>query len=261
MPAMVDNAVRREGAGRRRFWRHPALMALGAALVIVVASFIPTVWYMLTVERQSALPQGRDAPWDADVAADGAVRALGLRLPGSTLGDLRTRWGDELQVALMVTQGAPAALEASVERARPGGVAGRLLVTAQAGPDQLARWQAAALREEATSPRTRRLTLQPQDLTEALRAPVTSLGFVPQVQLDAELVRRRFGEPAQVVTESTSREHWLYPERGLAVALDADGRELLQFVAPSQFETLLRVPLLEAARRADTDRPLRTGPG
>lgn len=261
MLAMVDDALRPEASGRRRLWRHPALLALGAALVIVVAAFVPTVWYLLSVERPSGSPQRRDAPWDADVAADGAVRALGLRLPGSTLGDLRTLWGDELQVALMVTQGFPPALEASVERARPGGVAGRLLVTARAEPAQLARWQVGALNPQATSPRTRRLTLQPQDLSEALRAPLTSVGFVPQVQLDAELVRRRFGEPSQVVAESPTREHWLYPERGLAVALDTEGRELLQFVAPSQFEALLRAPLLEASRRAGQDRPVRTGPG
>lgn len=261
MPGMVDPAARREASARIPVWRQPAAMALGAALAIVVAAFVPTAWVMLSGEGSPARPQARDAPWDADVAADGAVRALGLRLPGSTLADLRTLWGEELQVALMVTQGAAASLEASVERARPGGVAGRLLVTAQAEPGQLARWQAGALRGEATSPRTRRLTLQPQDLAEAMGAPLTSVGFVPQVQLDAELVRRRFGEPRQVVAESPTREHWLYPERGLALAIDADGRELLQFVAPAQFEALLREPLLQAARRAGPQPPVRTGPG
>jgi hypothetical protein len=261
MPVMADSAARREASGRVAGWRHPAAIALGAALAIVVASFVPTAWVMLSADGSLSQPPSRDAPWDADVAADGAVRALGLRLPGSTLGDLRTLWGDELQVALMVTQGSAASLEASVERARPGGVAGRLLVTAQADPGQLVRWQAGALRGEATSPRTRRLTLQPQDLAEALRAPVTSVGFVPQVQLDAELVRRRFGEPRQVVAESPGREHWLYPERGLALALDADGRELLQFVAPAQFEVLLRAPLMQAARRAQPPPAVRTGPG
>lgn len=256
MAAMTDTAPATPAApARRRLWRHPAVMALAAALAIVAASFVPTLWHMRSLERAGSPAASHDAPWDADIAADGSVRALGLRLPGSTLADAQALWGDALQVALMVSAGAAPALEASVEQARPGGVAGRLVLTAQASAQQLQRWQAQAVRDEVPSPQTRRLTLRSDDLHEALRAPLTSIGFLPQVQLDAPLLRRRFGEPREIVVESPRREHWLYPDRGLAVVLDADGRELLQYVPPQRFESLLKAPLLDAARRGAAGAP------
>jgi hypothetical protein len=251
---------RNERPGKRRFWRHPAIMALGAALVIIAASFVPTLWHMRSAQQVDQSIATHDAPWDVDVAADGAVRALGLRLPGSTLADVQAQWGEGLQVALMVSRGVPAALEASVENARPGGVAGRLVVTAQASPPQIVRWQAGAVKSETVSPQTRRLTLGADDLAEAMRSPLTSIGFIPQVQLEAQVLRQRFGEPRQVIVESQSREHWLYPERGLAIALDGEGRELLQYVAPDRFDVLLRAPLLSALKRAGGP-AVRTGQG
>lgn len=263
MAAMTDPAdAPREPPQRRRFWRQPAVMALVAALAIIAASFVPTLWHMRNLEQAGARVPTHDAPWDADIAADGAVRALGLRLPGSTLADLQALWGEGLQVALMVTVGRPPALEASVEQARPGGVAGRLVVTAQASPEQLQRWQARAVKGDAPGPQTRRLTLRSDDLGEVLRSRLTSIGFVPQVQLDAQLLRRRFGEPREVIVETGTREHWLYPQRGLAVVLDAQERELLQFVPPQDFDALLKAPLLEAVRRGSGDaarRTVRTG--
>lgn len=255
MVRMTDSAPARPDRMRRRIWRHPAVMALAAALAIVAASFLPTLWHMHSVQRTGQSPASRDAPWDADITADGAVRALGLRLPGSTLADAQALWGDGLQVALIVSGDGPPALEASVEQARPGGVAGRLLLTAQASASQLQRYRDGAVKDEQTSPKTWRLSLRSEDLADALRAPLSSIGFIPQAQLDAALLRRRFGEPREIVVESPTREHWLYPERGLGVVLDADGRELLQFVPPRQFEALLRSPLRQAVPRDAASAP------
>ena len=246
-------ALLREGdsAERTRTWQHPALLATSAALLIVLAAFAPAFWRALTQAPGTDLSLPHDAPWDADVTADGAVRVFGLRLPGSTLGDAQARWGEGLQMALMVPllREGPVALEASVENARPGGISGRLILTAQVAESQLLAWRQRAVKDEVVSAQTRRLSLHPDDGAQALSAPIAGVGFIPNAQLDANVLRQRFGEPEQLYGAGQAQEHWLYARRGLAVLLDTQGRELLQYVPPTEFERRLAEPLRLAARR------------
>lgn len=229
-------------------WRQPALLALAAALLIVLAAFAPTVWRAFTQPPGSAPVDPHEAPWAARVAPDGALRVFSLSLPGSTLGEVQARWPDGFQVGLMapLAGGGPMSLEAYAENARPGGIAGRLLLTARVTDAQLQAWRSHAVKSEAISAHTRRLTLSPDDLAQALRSPIGAIGFIPHAQLDAGVLRHRFGDPQEIIGAGQPAEHWLYPARGLAVLLDSQGRELLQFVPPAEFEQRLRRPLLDA---------------
>ncbi|MBL8329022.1 MAG: hypothetical protein JNJ71_09240 [Rubrivivax sp.] len=238
-------------ADRTRLWRSPALLALAAAVLIIAAAFLPALWQMWTQPRFVAAAGSHDAPWEADVTVDGALRVFGLRVPGSTLADAQSRWGEQLQVAVMVTRDGKASLEAFVETARPGGIAGRLLLTASVPPSRLAAWRERPAKEEQVSAQTRRMSLNALDLAQALQAPIMAVGFIPHAQLDAAIVRQRFGEPQRVLSANEHLEHWLYPRRGLAIALDTKGRELLQYVPPAEFDQRLLAPLL-AAPAAET---------
>jgi hypothetical protein len=229
-------------------WRlHPAWIALLAALAVLLAAFVPTLWHAISappVAPPSTGPQG--LPWAIERLPNGGTRVFGLSLPGSTLNDAQAAWGDELQLALMASRGQPAELEAYVENYRSGPVTGRLILSAEAPHKTLTRWRDHAAKEEPVSADTRRIALRANDRTEALRAPIVGIGFIPTAQLDAATLRQRFGEPAQRIGDGAPVEHWLYPERGLAIALDAQGRELLQYVTPADFERRLRAPLLKA---------------
>jgi hypothetical protein len=229
---------------------HPAWVALLAALAVLLAAIAPALWRTFFVP--AATPQAvteKGVPWAIEARAGGGTRVFGLRLPGSTLADAQALWGAELQLALMASRDQPAALEAYVERPGSGPISGRLVLSAQAAPEALARWRARATKETPVSADTRRIGLRADDLAEALRAPVVGIGFIPSAQLDAATLRQRFGEPAQRVVaagEGAAVEHWLYPDRGLAIVLDAKGRELLQYVAPAEFDRRLKAPLAAA---------------
>lgn len=230
--------------GSPRSWRRqPALWALLAAVAIIVAAFIPALWQMRLAQVGSAPTSPRDAPWESDITADGAVRALGLRLPGATLADARGLWNGGLQVLLRVPRDAEPSLEATVETARPGGVGGRLVLNADASAEQLRRWASRPAKDERTPNLSRQLTLNEDDLREALLAPVRLVAFVPQTRLDEATLRARFGAPQKVLREGQGVQHWLYPARGLAVMLNPEGRDVLRFVPPSQFQALIEGPL------------------
>jgi hypothetical protein len=229
---------------------HPALIALLAGGVVFVAAFVPTLWQMWRTPPRGLEGSGAavgGTPWAIETLPGVGTRVFGLRLPGATLADAQAIWGDELTIALMATRGAPPVLEATVDNARTGPVSGRLLFTAEAPLQVLQRWRDNARKEEPVSADTRRIALRAADLAEALHAPLVGIGFIPSTQLDAAALRARFGEPAEVLRGAREVEHWMYPANGLAVALDAGGRELLQYVAPVDFERRLRAPLLRPA--------------
>jgi hypothetical protein len=69
------------------------------------------------------------------------------------------------------------------------------------------------------------------------------ISVLVKMLMDEATVTQRFGQPGERLVVSEKRVHLLYPEKGLDVVVDADGKELLQYVAPRDF-AMLRAPLL-----------------
>ena len=74
------------------------------------------------------------------------------------------------------------------------------------------------------------------------QVPIASLTYLPTTQVEESVITKRFGEPAQRIREKkTNLIHWLYPQHGLDVVLDA--KPFFQYLPLKDFE-LLRAPLL-----------------
>jgi hypothetical protein len=196
-------------------------------------------------------------PWDIHTLPGGASQlwgAKGLKLSpeagqASTLGDLQRLWPIEVQMAIVAAPGEEGALEAFVDPAQLGFVSGKLVVTATLDARTIAGMQVRSSKVEFMDSTTRRFTLASSDMATALQAPIGSVSLIPQAQLDAATVIQRFGEPAQRMTRGkgdAAVEHLLYPDKGLDVVVRAKGKELLQYVAPAQFERLSK-PLQAAS--------------
>ena len=221
----------------------PWALALAAGVAVLVAAFVPPLLQALRAPP-AAEPPAHGLPWQVERTADGATRVFGLVLGRSTLADA-DRDG-ALQVAVVVPAGEAGALEGYLDPFAAGFVAGRLVLAADASEPQRQAWRERAARREGGGASMRHL-LAGVDRAEALLAPVVGLTFIPNAQLDAATLRERFGAPAERIAAEDGRlEHWLYPELGLAIVLDAQGREVLQYVAPADFDAKLRAPLVAA---------------
>ncbi|WP_119154484.1 hypothetical protein [Caldimonas tepidiphila] len=210
-----------------------ALILLLVALVLIA----PVVWHAVRGPQPSE--PIRHLPWQIEPLEGGASRVFGLALGGgATLGDARALWGPEMQLAVVAAPGESGALEAYFENLTAGVVTGRMVLAADLPARQVQRLRERAVKTEFMDSTTRRFTLHPEDVEAALRAPLLGISFVPSAQLDEAVVLQRFGEPAERIRTSEQVEHFLYPGKGLALTLDAKGREVLQYVAPARFERL-----------------------
>lgn len=223
----------------------PIPLILVAVAIVIIAPFI----YMPFVETSD--PQLGDLPWQIEVADDGTARALGFTLGASTLGDARTRYGDDLEIAIVTPKDGKSSLEGYNSSAKAGFITGRLVITADLPGQLINAMRERAVKTEFMESTTRKATLHREDLPAALAAPIAALGFIPTANLDAATILDRFGEPAERFKGAGQQEHFLYPALGLGITLDHDGKELLQYVAPRDFERL-RAPLLRTLQAPAT---------
>ena len=230
--------------------RHPIVLALGAALLIVLLALLAPLLHM---GRDPTPVPSQDLPWQAVANADGSLRVFGLNLGHDTLAEAQQRFGDGLQAALVARLGEVGALEALVEPFNAGFVSGRLVLSFEVAETTLRRWRAQAVHSEPMDGGVRRFKLHGDDGVEALRAPIKGLNFVPAARLSDADVRQRFGAPASEVALAGQARTLLYPARGLAVTVAEGHRAVLEYVAPRHFAA--RWPGaagLEAAAAAST---------
>lgn len=180
-------------------------------------------------------------PWQIQTLPSGQTRVMGLTLGGqaSTLADAQRIWGGNVDVAIIAAPGESGSLEAFVDPAQAGFISGKLVLTLQAPAEAIAGMRERALKSEFMESTTRKYMLAPSDRQSAAAYAITALAFIPQANLDANMVLDRFGKPAERRRVGEEAEHFLYPDKGLDLTLNSRGKDVLQYVAPSDFHKLI----------------------
>lgn len=213
------------------------LIVLALIVVALVAPFL-----IPGIGKQEGVDANVNLPWQIELDGRGNSRVFGIQPGVSTLGDVRERLGDDRQVAIIALPDETGSLEAFYNQVPLGFVLAKLIVTVDASPEAISVMRERALKAEYMESSTRKIKLHPDDLRAADALPIRALSVIPTVNLDEATVVQRFGQPGERLQVSEKRVHLLYPEKGLDVVLDQDGKELLQYVAPRNF-SLLRNPL------------------
>ena len=217
--------------------------ALSLIALVLLALILP--FFLPGAGKQEGVDPNSNLPWQITVDGQGGSSVFGLRPGVSTLGDVRQRLGNEIEVAIIAAPNEVGALEAYYAQIPLGFVLARMIVTVDASDEAISAMRERAVKAKHMESTTRRITLHPDDLAAADQLPIRAISVIPTVNLDEATIIRRFGAPGERIVVSEKRTHLLYPEQGLDVVVDKDGKELLQYVAPQQFARL-REPLLAA---------------
>jgi hypothetical protein len=193
-------------------------------------------------EHPAANMQG--LPWQIEVLPEGFSKVFGITLGGSTLGDARQQLGDDMELAIIVTSGKDSGgLEMYYSRYRAGVFSGKLVLAADLAPESLVQLKERAIKSRYMESGARKFILDPADLSIALQAPLATMTFIPAINIDESSAIKRFGPAAETIRSKNQVTHLLYPDKGLDLIINENGREVLQYVAPRDFERL-RAPLL-----------------
>jgi hypothetical protein len=194
------------------------------------------------------LPGGRapdrdpKLPWDIRLDALGGSEVFGLRLGSSTLDEARTIFGDRGKVSLFTGSDEKLALEAYFERIFLSGLRADFILVLEADQETLKAIHDRGSRISRTTTTTHKVELGSEDLESTPGLPIRLINYIPAANLDEELLLKRFGEPEERISEAESPVvHWTYPESGLSIGVNPQGRELFQYIRPDRFDELLEV--------------------
>jgi len=181
-------------------------------------------------------------PWQIEVLADGSSKVFGVILGQTTLGEAAAHLGGDMELAVMVAKGEQGSLEMYYGQYRAGLLSARLILAADTDADIINSMRENAAKKDVLETGARKYVLSEEDHAQAFDAVIQSIACVPAVNLDHDIIIKRFGEPGERIQKNNGLTHYLYPAKGLDVILSEEGKEVLQYVAPGEFKRL-REPL------------------
>ena len=178
-------------------------------------------------------------PWQIDVLPDGSTEVFGLQVGSSRLSDVLDILGSDMDMAIVAATDEVGSLEMYYGHYRAGLLSGKLVLQTDISEQEILRLRENSVSSEyMASGQAKKYILSPDDLIQVLDEIVTGLTFIPTSNLDEEIILSRFGEAKERV-QLTGVTHYLYPDKGLAIALHEDGKEVLQYVSPDMFQQLV----------------------
>jgi hypothetical protein len=213
------------------------LFSLLVFLAIVVAAFL----YLKPAGDYSSQTI-KGLPWQIELLPEGTSKVFGVTLGQSTLSEVREQLGDDMELAIIVVAADDSGLEMFYSRYTAGVFSGKLIIAADIAPDTLEQLLDRAVKAEYLESGARKFHLNADDLPAAYRAAVKSITFIPSIDLGEQTAFKHFGTPAETIRRSDQLAHLLYPDKGLDLIINKDGKDVLQYVAPREFAEL-RDPL------------------
>lgn len=214
------------------------------ALLAVVLAVYPFLDQTKNSETLTGLP------WQIEILADGSTKVFGLQIGKSRLSDAIEILGGDMDLAIIVATDAEESgnLEMYYGHYKAGLLSGKLILQTHASEQDIKRWSDnSPTFEYMASGLAKKHILLEDDLPQVLEEIIISLTFIPAVNLDEEVILARFGKPENRI-QLSGVTHYLYPKKGLDIALHEDSKEVMQYVAAEAFEQLVQ-PLNELANK------------
>jgi len=179
-------------------------------------------------------------PWQVDVMTDGSTRVFGLVLGKSTLQDAQQIFHEEAELSMFATDDGKQVVEGFFNTLTLSGLRAKMVVALDYSEQELAKIFSRGVRISTMGTGNRKVALSGEDKIAALQTPIADITYLPKIDLDAAIVEKRFGQPSEKIMEQgTDIEHWLYPEKGIDIALSDEQKDVLQYTLPSRFDSLV----------------------
>lgn len=206
---------------------------LGFTLLAVLLAAYP---FLKSSDEYSSI---EGLPWQIKQLPDGSTQVFGLHIGVSRLSDALEVLGSDVDIAVIASADEVGNLEMYYGHYRAGLLSGKLVLQTDIDPEKVELLKERAAKfDYMASGLAKKYILSTDDLPLILEQTIIGLTFIPTVNLDEEVIRARFGEPQKII-QADEAVHYLFPDKGLHIALHASSKEVLQYVAPVKFQQLV----------------------
>jgi hypothetical protein len=199
-------------------------------------------FYQANTQKQSlttSKPEQQRLPWHIQQLENNTTRVFNITLGETTFQQAGKALGMDKELAILIDQDDKPRLEMYYPRFKAGPITGKLIVMANINEDRLARLVEKIETGEYLTSGARKFIPHDTELDSVNDAPVKQLVLLPTVSLDEEIINKRFGPANEVIKIGELATYYIFPEKGLAIALYSEGKDVLQYVHPKDMKALV----------------------
>ena len=204
----------------------------------VLSLFVLLVLFMFAIPKPEIQQElkNADLPWNIKTHEDGSTEVFSLRFGTSTLRNAIERFHEPEDIAVYRGD-QKSSLEAYFGTVKIGPLEAKLILTLLTTPEDIEQILQRAKGLAMSGSEDKKIELDNQDQVLALEKLISGITFIPKYSgLDSEFFKQRFGEPSAWLRLNENAVQYFYPERGLSITIDAEGKEILQYSHPADFE-------------------------
>ena len=214
-------------------------------LSILAFAVFAFIGIMLLLPDENIEDQTPRLPWQVEQDGQGRAQVFGFTLGETTLGEIRRLFQEEGEINLFARldpdhQAIGYSVEAYFDQIYLNRIRGDFVIGIQADPATLGPMYERGLRISQLGSGAKKVKLDPADIATLETLPISTITYLPWKSLDTEIVAKRFGTPAEQRLEpETGVTHWLYPDKGMDLAMDKKGGVVIQYVNRDAFAGLI----------------------
>jgi len=214
--------------------KHVFLSVLGGSILAVFLGL-----YLASLKAPSTQHAGY--PWQVNILPSGHSQVFSLTIGKSTLAEAEQVFKEYAEITLFAAPESAPVIEAFFSEIKIAGLKSKMVMSIELPSDEIQVMFERGARIATLGSGTRKVTLSAEDAAKVRQTTIASITYLPAVHLNADLIEKRFGTPAEKIADSESDAvHWLYPEKGVDVAISETDKEVILYVSPDSFDKILQ---------------------
>ncbi|MBN2855371.1 MAG: hypothetical protein JXK51_03935 [Halothiobacillaceae bacterium] len=187
----------------------------------------------------SKAPDHPFLPWDITLFPDGTSAVFGAHLGKDSLLDFKRLYNQKADLAIFVDPDKKTSLEAYFGPTDVGALSANVAIVAQVDEKLLQSWISADhAKPDPTPSGAWKYPMSDEQIRTAQNFPIESITYKPSADYSESLIERRFGKPESIEHAKEPNAYWLYPNKGLLITVNKEGRDLFQYISPKDFAKL-----------------------
>jgi hypothetical protein len=210
-------------------------MKIPLTLIAIIALVLGSIYLFGDGPDPEMVKPRTDLPWQITLQPDGGSHVFDLDLGKATLADAQAKFGPVESYAVFEHDAEHSDLEAYFGNVMFGPLKAKVVAKLQSDePERRHLMAESGGRKPSPSGDWKYPLAHVGDLFNDRH--ITAITYIPGTRgLDETFFLERFGKPAATLQENENAVSWFYPEKGLSVLIDKEGREVLEYVAPRDF--------------------------
>ena len=205
-----------------------------ALVIVFIVSLTAYLLFYFTSDQSSEITM--HMPWQVNIHDPLHSEVFGVVLNKTTLNQAIQLFGQIEGVALFRDKQGNYSLEAYFGKVRTGPFGARLIANLEVPQVVLEKMTEDATKRVKTRDGSIKWDLKTHIQLEQGARKIKSLTYIPDYSgLDQAYILEQFGQPAQRQKLDETAQLWFYPEAGIRIMIDSEGKDMFEYSAPAQF--------------------------